>query len=126
MTLTEVLDDSSLHGKFDTIEGKEPNEVPYPDDSPIAVTSSRESAGKTPWIHAALYPSYVTIQMYSNVNKPCTIRVWIQVPEGHPIHRFSHGTWIGQLGSQQSMLHGFEPKSMACGLVGLASPIHTL
>jgi hypothetical protein len=33
VTLTEVLDDSSLHGKFDTIEGKEPNEVPYPDDS---------------------------------------------------------------------------------------------
>jgi hypothetical protein len=33
VTLAEVLDDSSLHGEFDTIEGEEPNEVPYPDNS---------------------------------------------------------------------------------------------
>ena len=33
VTLAEVLDNSSFHREFDTIEREEPDEVPYPDNS---------------------------------------------------------------------------------------------
>lgn len=33
VALAEVLDDGGLHGKLDTIQGQEPDDVPYPDDT---------------------------------------------------------------------------------------------
>jgi len=46
VTLTEVLDDGSLHGKLDTVQGQEPDNVPYPDDTNPA---TRDTGDLSEW-----------------------------------------------------------------------------
>lgn len=46
VTLTEELDDGSLHGKLDTVQRQEPNKVPYPDDTDPA---TRDAGNLSEW-----------------------------------------------------------------------------
>jgi hypothetical protein len=47
VTLAEVLDDSSFHREFDTIEREEPDDVPHPDNSDPSAGDARD-VGEVP------------------------------------------------------------------------------